>query len=120
MKRKPGRLLGIETALLEAGITLHGLGALDFHGYALAKEMQELGSARRLTAHGTLYKALDRLQVMGLLESKWEDAQIGADEGRPRRRLYRVTAAGSTALERERTYVRAEAPAVLKTEAAQG
>jgi DNA-binding PadR family transcriptional regulator len=31
---------------------------------------------------------------MGLVTSTWEDAQISADENRPRRRLYSITDAG--------------------------
>jgi DNA-binding PadR family transcriptional regulator len=31
---------------------------------------------------------------MGLVTSVWEDAQLAADEGRPRRRLYSMTDAG--------------------------
>jgi DNA-binding PadR family transcriptional regulator len=34
-------------------------------------------------AHGTLYKALDRLEGLGLVEARWEDADIAAEEKRP-------------------------------------
>ena len=50
-----------------------------------------------MTAHGTLYKALARLEEFGLLASCWEDA--AAPEGRPRRRLYELTGAGAQAAE---------------------
>ena len=50
-----------------------------------------------LTSHGTLYKALGRMAKVGLLESRWEDPIIAADESRPRRRFYRVTAEGQVA-----------------------
>ncbi|MBA3339480.1 MAG: PadR family transcriptional regulator, partial [Geodermatophilaceae bacterium] len=43
---------------------------------------------------GTLYKALGRLTNAGLLDSWWEDPAIAEGEGRPRRRLYRITGAG--------------------------
>jgi len=42
--------------------------------------------------------ALERLEKAGALESFWEDPQVAADEGRPRRRFYRLTLAGETAL----------------------
>jgi DNA-binding PadR family transcriptional regulator len=32
-----------------------------------------------------------------LVESRWEDPQLAADDGRPRRRLYHVTALGERA-----------------------
>jgi DNA-binding PadR family transcriptional regulator len=34
-----------------------------------------------------------------MLSSQWEDPEVAAREERPRRRLYRVTAEGETALE---------------------
>ena len=72
-------------------------GVTEAHGFLLAKEMRDERSARRLTAYGTLYKALDRLERAGYLESRWEDPLIGAGEGRPRRRFYRLTLAGEGA-----------------------
>ena len=60
-----------------------------------AKSLQQANGSRQLTAHGTLYKALSRLETAGLLVSQWEDP---APEGRPRRRLYSVTGAGEHAL----------------------
>ena len=87
-RRRPGALLPLEQAILEAG-----LAAGEFHGFAIAKALAH-GSSR-LTAHGTLYKALGRLEAAGLLTSSWEEP---APEGRPRRRLYTVTGDGAAAL----------------------
>jgi DNA-binding PadR family transcriptional regulator len=99
MKRKPGALLSIEIAILQAGIALaHGSDA-EFHGYAMARAIRDQEGARSLTAHGTLYRALERLEVRGLLASRWEDPGIAAAEERPRRRLYRVTAEGEAAVQ---------------------
>ena len=98
MRRRKGRLLEIEEAILEAGMTLKAQGSASFHGFSVAKLIQRTSDARRLTAHGTLYKALGRLERAGLLSSEWEDAEIAAAEGRPRRRLYSVTDQGATAL----------------------
>ena len=98
MRRRSGRLLEIEEAILDAGITLKAQGSADFHGFAVAKMIQETHDKRRLTSHGTLYKALGRLERAGLLTSEWEDADLATDEGRPRRRLYRVTDLGESSL----------------------
>lgn len=98
MRRKQGTLLPIETSILQAGIELAVRGASRFHGFMIAKEIKDRDGAKLLTAHGTLYKALDRLQRAGMLESEWEDPLVAAQEGRPRRRLYHVTAAGEAAL----------------------
>lgn len=90
-RRRPGTLLPLELAVLETAIALGD----DFHGFGIAKALQTSTGARRLTAHGTLYKALGRMERAGLLSSRWEDP---APEGRPRRRLYTVSGAGERAL----------------------
>jgi PadR family transcriptional regulator len=111
MRRRAGTLLPLETAIVAAGVRLQRDGTQEFHGFAIARELATAGDARKLTAHGTLYKALDRLETAGLLESSWEDPDRAADEGRPRRRLYRVTAAGAVALARAAADERPHAPA---------
>ncbi|HXF63803.1 MAG TPA: PadR family transcriptional regulator [Caldilineaceae bacterium] len=98
MRRKPGALLPLELSILEAGIELRRRGLVEFHGFLLASQIREQAGAKLLTAYGTLYKALERMEQAGLLESRWEDPLLAAQEGRPRRRLYQVTAAGAAAL----------------------
>lgn len=97
VRRRAGELLPIEQRILESGIGF-GLAGEEFHGFALAAAMSGRDDGRGLTAHGTLYKALGRLAERGLLSSRWEDADVAAHDGRPRRRLYRVTGAGEVAL----------------------
>jgi len=53
------------------------------HGYAMAKQTG--------LKSGTLYPILIRLADRGLVEACWEDEP---QPGRPRRHLYRLTAAG--------------------------
>jgi DNA-binding PadR family transcriptional regulator len=98
MRRKPNTLIPIEEQILAAGLALRQRGTLQFYGFLLAKEMMDGADGRRLTAQGTLYKALDRMERAGLLERWWEDPEIAAQEQRPRRRLYRVTWLGEQAL----------------------
>lgn len=104
MRRKPGLLLPLEESILAAATDFLRHGTEEFHGFLLAKEIQEKQEARLLTAHGTLYKALERLEREGLLTSRWENPQKAADAGHLRRRLYRLTAAGNriTLIERSR------------------
>jgi DNA-binding PadR family transcriptional regulator len=97
MRRKPGAIIGVEQSILAAGARLQAKAG-EFHGYSLAKEMRDAEQARRLVSHGTLYKALDRLENAGLVTSSWEDAETAFAHGRPRRRLYRLTASGLVAL----------------------
>ena len=98
MKRRPGTILPIEEAILGAGLDLRRRGSSEFHGFAIARHMETIGEAHQLTAHGTLYKALGRLEAGGLLESRWEEPDVALAEGRPRRRFYRVTGAGERVL----------------------
>ena len=107
MRRQRGTLLPIELDILEAALDLQRHGTSEFHGFAIAKELRDRDGARRLTAHGTLYKALARLEQSGLLESHWEDPESAATEQRPRRRLYRVSGAAERALAQARSARRA-------------
>jgi PadR family transcriptional regulator, regulatory protein PadR len=90
-RRKPGTLLPLETEILEVALSMQRSGHASFHGFGIAHAMREHSGSRALTGHGTLYKALGRLEEFGLLSSRWED---GAAEGRPRRRLYELTGQG--------------------------
>src|SRR5680860_1331560 len=65
MRRKPGALLPLEVSILTAGIDAMRAEEPEFHGFSIAKAIQERDAARRLTAHGTLYKALGRLERGG-------------------------------------------------------
>src|ERR671914_1501204 len=96
-RRKPGTLLPLETEILEMALSMLRSGQATFHGFGLAQTMREQSESRSLTAHGTLYKALGRLEELGLLASRWEDA--AAAEGRPRRRLYELTGEGARVAE---------------------
>jgi DNA-binding PadR family transcriptional regulator len=90
--RKPGTLLPLEAEILATALSMHRAGQATFHGFGLAQVMRQQRGSRSLTAHGTLYKALGRLEELGLLASRWEDATAAA--GRPRRRLYELTGKG--------------------------
>jgi hypothetical protein len=92
-RRKPGSLLPIESEILDVALDQMDAGQARFHGFGLAQHMRERNRSRSLTAHGTLYKALARLEELGLLSSRWEDAS-SIIEGRPRRRLYELTGRG--------------------------
>jgi PadR family transcriptional regulator, regulatory protein PadR len=97
-----GTLVPLEIAICDAAARLKRRGEAEFYGYEIAKRIAEDAEARLLTAYGTLYRALTRLESMGFLESRWEDPHIAALENRPGRRLYRLTGAGEEALEAAR------------------
>jgi DNA-binding PadR family transcriptional regulator len=98
MRRRSGALLALEVDVLEAAAAANRVGDPWVHGFAVARQIRDANDAGRLTAHGTLYKALGRLVDAGMLEDRWEDPQVALAAGRPRRRLYRITGAGEQAL----------------------
>ena len=97
MRRKSGSLVPLEQAICLGAANLKRRGREDFHGYEIAKHLGDEADHRLLTAYGTLYRALGRLEKMGMLKSRWEDPQIAADENRPGRRIYTLTADGERA-----------------------
>ncbi len=66
------------------------------HGYTIAQSIQRLSGDVLRVEEGALYPALHRLEVRGLLKSKW-----GVSENNRRAKYYTITAQGSRALERE-------------------
>ncbi len=103
-RRRGNVLLPLEERVLELGLLRAREESAEFHGFGLARQLEQGQSA--LTAHGTLYKVLDRLEERGLLASRWESDEE-YEGGRPRRRLYRVTADAATALATSRQLTRA-------------
>ena len=88
----------LELAICTCAAQLRRRGTGEFHGYDIARRLADVSDSRLLTAYGTLYRALARLEQMGLLQSRWEDPEIPARENRPGRRLYTLTAVGETAV----------------------
>src|SRR6202050_5188697 len=70
-----------------ATLILSSLAEGEKHGYALTKDIETFAGVR--LAPGTLYEALSRLEGQGLIE---------ALESQDRRRPYRLTVMGATAL----------------------
>jgi DNA-binding PadR family transcriptional regulator len=77
-----------------ASLILSSLAGGAKHGYALTKDIEAFAGVR--LAPGTLYEALSRLEANGLIEP------VASND---RRRPYRLTAAGATALS---TYLEAQ------------
>jgi PadR family transcriptional regulator, regulatory protein PadR len=98
VRRKAGQLVPLEVAICEVAADLRARGIEAFHGYELAKALAHAADVQQLTAYGTLYRALGRLEKMGLLSSAWEDPAIPARENRPGRRLYSLTRCGVDAV----------------------
>ena len=100
-RRRAGVLLPLEEMILDLGLRRLRDGEPEFYGFAVAVELDG-DEGRGLTAHGTLYKVLERLERDSLLVSRWEEPEE-FDEPRPRRRLYRVTEQAEGALRTSRS-----------------
>lgn len=67
------------------------------HGYAIAREIERATEGQFKLAEGRLYPALHRLSEDGLVESDWL-----MQEGKPNRRVYRLTEKGVGHLAKKR------------------
>lgn len=84
---------------LKGHLDLLLLAALDegpAHGYAIIQTVKRRSLEVFALAEGTIYPALHRLEDKGLVESRWVE-----HTGR-RRRLYRLTRKGKSALREKR------------------
>ena len=66
------------------------------HGYTIAQSIQQISGEVLRVEEGALYPALHRLEVRGLLKSKW-----GVSDNNRRAKYYTMTAQGRRELERE-------------------
>jgi DNA-binding PadR family transcriptional regulator len=101
MRRKPGHLVPLELQICAAALEMKSLGADEVHGFLLAKQIKHASDSRLLTAYGTLYRALSRLEAMGLVRSRPEDPMIASRENRPARRLYTLMPNGEAAVRQQ-------------------
>lgn len=77
-------------------LILKAVERVELHGYAIASHIQARSSSALKVEEGALYPALHRLEVRGLLDSKW-----GVSESNRRAKYYRLTAAGRRQLGKE-------------------
>jgi PadR family transcriptional regulator PadR len=66
------------------------------HGWGIVNRLRQISRDALSTSHGSLYPALHRLEVAGLVRS-----EMTASENNRRARIYRLTPAGRRRLERE-------------------
>jgi PadR family transcriptional regulator PadR len=90
------QLLKGTTALLVLGVLRDG----ELYGYEIGARIRERSGTVIAPGEGWLYPTLHRLEANGALEASWR----AGDQG-PRRRYYRITAAGLRLLaEQEREW----------------
>jgi PadR family transcriptional regulator PadR len=97
----------------QALFILASLAREELHGYGIARDVEELSDGRVTLTAGTLYGALSRLAAEGLVRQTRELVVDGR-----RRRYYRLTGAGRTALAEEASRLRSTAAALSARSAA--
>lgn len=78
-------------------IVLAILAEGDSYGYAIIKRVQELSGGHMEWTDGMLYPVLHRLERLGYIKARWEEAENGRS-----RKYYRITARGREQLAEER------------------
>ena len=66
------------------------------HGFAIARRIQQLSKAVLRVEQGSLYPALHRLELDGVIESSW-----GTTENNRKAKYYRLTRRGAKQLDAE-------------------
>jgi transcriptional regulator len=77
-------------------LVLRTLAAGSLHGYGIAQAIRQSTEDAIQVEAGSLYPALQRLELQGLLEGRWE-----AGTGKRRLRVYWLTPAGKKRLHAE-------------------
>lgn len=88
-----------KTDLLQGTLDLLILKTLSLgpmHGWGISQRIEQISQDALRIHQGSLYPALHRLEVQGLLA-----AELGTSENNRRARFYRLTAAGRRRLEAE-------------------
>jgi PadR family transcriptional regulator PadR len=67
------------------------------HGYAIVKQLIDTSDGLLKLGEGQLYPALHKLESMGMVEAEWLP-----QEGKPSRRIYKLTEAGRSELKLRR------------------
>ncbi len=79
------------------------------HGYGIAQSIQQISEDVLRVEEGSLYPALHRLELDGLLDSEW-----GQSANNRRAKFYRVTARGRKQLQAEATNWKRLAEAIAR------
>jgi transcriptional regulator len=77
-------------------LILKTLDRRPMHGYGIAEFIEHRSEDVLRVEEGALYPALHRLELRGLLDSKW-----GLSDNNRRAKFYRLTAAGRKQLQRD-------------------
>ena len=85
------------TAAASTPLVLAILAEGDSYGYAILQRVREVSRGQMEWTDGMLYPVLHRLERLGFIDARWEQAETGR-----KRKYYRITEAGQTQLAEER------------------
>jgi len=85
------------TAAASTPLVLAILAEGDSYGYAILQRVREVSGGRMEWTDGMLYPVLHRLERLGFIEARWEQAETGR-----KRKYYRITDTGRAQLAEER------------------
>lgn len=91
-RRKPSTREDLLPGTLDM-LILRTLSIAAMHGYGIAQHIRQVSDEVLQIEEGSLYPALQRLQIQGLVQSEW-----GHSANNRRARYYRLTRAGRRAL----------------------
>lgn len=77
-------------------LILRTLSLRDLHGYGIVQHIQQSSNNELLVEEGSLYPALQRLELNGWIDGVW-----GVSANNRRARIYKITKAGRKQLARE-------------------
>ena len=77
-------------------LILRPLSLRNLHGYGIVRFIQQSSENEILVEEGSLYPALQRLELNGWIDGKW-----GVTSNNRRARIYKITATGRKQLEVE-------------------
>src|SRR5215470_3562804 len=96
-----GDVMEISKDLMAASstpIVLAILAEEDSYGYAILQRVREASAGRLEWTDGMLYPVLHRLERLGFVKARWEEAETGR-----KRKYYRITAQGRAQLAEQRS-----------------
>jgi transcriptional regulator len=90
-------------------LILKTLSVGSFHGYGIAQHIRRLSHEALTIEEGSLYPALQRMQVKGWIESEARKSPTGREA-----RYYRMTAGGRRQLREEESSFRSSVAATVR------
>ena len=90
-------------------LILKTLSRKSMHGYGISQSIQQISDEVLRVEEGSLYPALHRLELDGVIDSEW-----GQSENNRRAKYYRLTAAGRKRLSQESVEWRRIAEAIAR------